>query len=82
MFGHVSRINNSEPSSLSDLCALKVMIGNLSSRRKSILWKTHNFLAKGRIISLWSSVSFEKGVVKVEDRREEGSEGIKQQREY
>lgn len=70
VFGHVSRINNSEPSSLSDLCALKVMMGNLSCRRKSILRKTHNFLAKGRIIFSWSSVSFEKGVVKIEDRRE------------
>lgn len=47
VFGHVSRINNSEPSSRSDLWALKVMIGNLSSKRKSILSeKKRNFLAE------------------------------------
>lgn len=70
VFELVSRINNSESSPLSDLCALKVMTGNLSSRRKSILWKSHNFPAKGRIISPRSLVSFEKGVVRIEDRRE------------
>lgn len=59
VFGHVSRINNSEPSSLSDLGTLKVMTRNLFSR--SILQKTHNFLAKGKIISPCSSVSFERG---------------------
>ncbi|KAI9526099.1 hypothetical protein NQZ68_002647 [Dissostichus eleginoides] len=31
VFEHVRRINNSETSSLSDLCTLKVMMGNLSS---------------------------------------------------
>lgn len=56
------------------------MMGNLSSRRKSILWKTDNFPAKGRIISLRSSVSFEKAVVKVEDRREVGRQCFKQQK--
>lgn len=60
VFGHVSRINNSEPSSLSDLGTLKVMTRNLFFR-KSILQKPHNFLAKGKIISPCSSVSFEKG---------------------
>lgn len=37
------------------------MTRNLFSRRKSILQKTHNFLAKGKIISPCSSVSFERG---------------------
>lgn len=74
VFRHVSRINNWAPSSLTDLCALKVMTGDLSARRKSIFRKRHNFLAKGRIIFPPPLVIFEKGVVKIEDMREGGSE--------
>lgn len=54
----------------SDLGALKVMIGNLSSRRKSISLKTCNFPLKGRMIFRWPSVSYEKVVVKMERRGE------------
>lgn len=60
-------------SPLSDLFTLKVMMGNFSSRRKSLLRRTHNFLPKKRIIFPLSSVSLEKGVVMTEDRREGGT---------
>lgn len=64
------RVNSS--SLQGDLAALKVMIGNLSSGRKSTSRKTCNFPLKGRMIFRWPSVSYEKVVVKMERRGEMG----------